>query len=546
MNDAVHSLETEDDAEAVDRLRADYDAAPYDSHSFPQSAPEQLAAIAYLFGLDTPEMSTARVLEIGCASGGNLIPFAVGHPQARVVGIDLSQVQIDEGRRRVQALGLTNLELQQGDIAGVDLSAVGRFDFIICHGVYSWVPETVQDAILSAFREWLVPNGVAYISYNAYPGWKAKEIVRDAMLMRSGGRTTPEEKVGYARGMIDFLEEVAPADSVLARVLADYKIVASRSKDYYLLHEELETFNSPCYFLEMLERAGEHGLAYLAEAQPSSMFAGNYGDKVAGPLLKECGHSQVLLEQYLDFVVNRPFRQTLLVHAERAPQIRYQLDHSRYRRLYFAAWMPPLAGETQLDDSQQEYGEAGATLFTTNPVVKAAVDVCTARWPWTLSRQELLDAVQTRLGAAGVEVAGDLEVGVDDLLDFLIVRGHARYRLDPVLPGSASTPLKLDEMVRRMAELTRGDSPPRTFNPWHETVQLSAMDSHVLPLLDGTHDRNALVEALVAAVREGLVSFERDGQPVTEDAEVRAEAEGYVDALPQRLAKMKLIAAGQT
>lgn len=222
--------------DAVDRLRADYDTAPYESHAFPQSAPGHLAAIAYLFGFAPPEVATARVLEIGCASGGNLIPFAAEHPQAHVVGIDLSQVQIDEGRRRVQVLGLENLELLQGDIAQMDLATLGQFDYIVSHGVYSWVPDNVQDAILSAFRKLLVPDGVAYISYNVYPGWKAKEIVRDAMLMRSGGRETPEERVAYARGMITFLEDVAPADSVLATVLADYKVIAASSKDYYLLH----------------------------------------------------------------------------------------------------------------------------------------------------------------------------------------------------------------------------------------------------------------------------------------------------------------------
>jgi SAM-dependent methyltransferase len=129
----------------------------------------------------------------------------------------------------VQVLGLENLELLQGDIARMDLATLGQFDYIVCHGVYSWVPDNVQDAILAAFRTLLVPDGVAYISYNVYPGWKAKEIVRDAMLMRSGGRETPGERVAYARGMITFLEDVAPADSVLARALADYKVIAASS-----------------------------------------------------------------------------------------------------------------------------------------------------------------------------------------------------------------------------------------------------------------------------------------------------------------------------
>jgi methyltransferase-like protein/SAM-dependent methyltransferase len=529
--------------EAIEKVRADYDAAPYDSHAFPESAPGRLAAIAYLFGLDTPELSSARVLEIGCAGGGNLIPFAAAHPQARAVGIDLSQRQIDQGRRRVQALRLDNMELLQGDIAGMDLATLGQFDFIISHGVYSWVPENVGEAVLSATGRLLAPEGVAYVSYNVYPGWKAKEIVRDAMLLFGGDPETPDEKVRHARGTVDFLEDVAPAESVLARALADYKAVGGNAGDYYLLHEELETFNLPCYFLEMLQRARAHGLAYLAEARPQTMFAGNYGTKIADALLKECGHSQVLLEQYLDFVVNRTFRQSLLVHAERTPQIRYQLDRSRYGRLYFAGWVPPADGETRLDDSRQEYGQPGATLVTADPGVKAALDALNARWPWTLSRQELVDAVQARLGSTGIEGAANLQVRIDDLLEVLILRGHVLYRLDPVLPEPAPTPARLDEPARRMAELTRGDADAATFNLWHETLLLSPVDRHLLPLLDGTRDRDALVDALLAIARGDLIRLQRDGKRISGEAELRDALAEHVDAMPQRLAAMKLLRA---
>jgi len=247
--DQTHASGDFDDA--IDRLRADYDTTPYTSNSFPQSAPGHLAAIAHLFGLETPEVSTARVLEIGCAAGGNLIPFAAAHPQAHVVGIDLSQVQVDQGSTRAQALGLNNLQLLAGDIARTDLEALGQFDFIIAHGVFSWVPAEVQEALLSTFRRLLAPEGVAYMSYNVYPGWKAKEIVRDAMLLASGDSVTPEEKVREARRMADFLEEVAPVDGVLARVLAMSRAHALGFGDSYLLHDELEAFNAPCYFYEI-------------------------------------------------------------------------------------------------------------------------------------------------------------------------------------------------------------------------------------------------------------------------------------------------------
>jgi len=169
---SLHTASDPDDA--VDQLRAAYDLTPYCSNSFPQSAPGQLAAIAHLFGLEAAEVATSRVVEIGCAAGGNLIPFAAAHPQARVVGVDLSQVQIDHGRRRVQALNLDNLRLIAGDIARMNLAELGQFDFVIAHGVYSWVPTEVQEALLSAFRRLLVPEGITYISYNVYPGWKSK------------------------------------------------------------------------------------------------------------------------------------------------------------------------------------------------------------------------------------------------------------------------------------------------------------------------------------------------------------------------------------
>jgi SAM-dependent methyltransferase len=515
---------------AIDQLRADYDATPYTSNSFPQSAPGLLAAIACLFGLDTPDVATARVLEIGCAGGGNLIPFAAAHPRARVVGIDLSQVQVDQGRTRAQALGLENLELVAGDIAKLDLAALGQFDFVIAHGVYSWVPPEVQDALLAAFRTALAPQGVAYLSYNVYPGWKSKEILRDAMLLASGGSTSPEQKVRDARGMVDFLEEVSSADSAMARIIADSKAHALGFADSYLLHDELETFNAPCYFYEMLGRAGTHGLAYLAEAHPEAMVPANYGPKVAEYLLQKCGGVQVLVEQYLDFVADRTFRETLFVHAERAQQIRYNPDPTRFARFHIAAWAPPVDGETRLDNSRQEFEQSdGATLFTNDPGVKAALDALSARWPWTLSRQELSDAVHARLVSAGLSPSDSIPDLVDNLMGVLILQGQARCRLHPVLPEPVTGPLRIDEAARRMVELTGREGQASTFDVWHETHMLSSLDRLVLPLLDGTRDRDALLDTLLAAVRDQSIAMEHD-----------AVAE-YVDALPGHLEELKLL-----
>jgi methyltransferase-like protein/2-polyprenyl-3-methyl-5-hydroxy-6-metoxy-1,4-benzoquinol methylase len=531
---------------ALDRLRASYDEAPYESYAHARSAPGQLAAIAWLFGLDTPEVDTARVLEVGCAAAGNLIPFAAMHPRASAVGIDLAPVHVAQGRERVRALGLDNVELLDGDITQVDLSSRGPFDFIICHGVYSWVPDDVQDAILAVCSSLLADTGVAYVSYNTYPGWKAKEIVRDAMLLSVDDAASPPEKVARARRMVEFLHDVAQPDSVLARAVADHRAMASVSGDYYLLHEELESFNAPCYFRDFVHRARAHGLEYLAEAQPENMFARNYGPLAVDHLLKGHGRDHVLVEQHLDFVVNRSYRQTLLVKAARAERISRTVDRNRNRRLHVAARLQPITGSTLLDHSNQRYGADGvAAIVAYDPAVKAAIDALSARWPWTCSWQELRAAVHARLARAGVEAPADVDVRIDGLMEVLITRGLARYRLDPVCPRPTSTPVRLDESVRRTAELIRDDGEAFVFNHWHESVPLSALDRHLLPLLDGNHDRDALLDAMVDLVRQNVIRIERDDEEVVDVAEVRDVLAGEVDAMPRRLVELKLLRIGE-
>lgn len=123
----------------------------------------------------------------------------------------------------------------------------------------------------------------------------------------------------------------------------------------------------------------------------------------------------------------------------------------------------------------------------------------------------------------------------------MILQGQARCRLDPVLPEAAPALLRLDETARRMAELTRTNIDASTFNRWHETHLLSPIDRHLLPLLDGTRDRDALVEALVAIARKDLIPIERDGKQLSGEAELHDALAEHVDALPQHLAEMKLL-----
>ncbi len=191
-------------AEAVNT----YDEVPYASLPFPDTHPDRLATVARLFGLNPPDISHCRVLELGCASGGNIMPMAELLPDSTFVGIDLSRRQIDAGQEQLKELNLSNVELRHASILDVD-DSYGKFDYIICHGVYSWVPDTVQDKILAVCKQNLNPTGIAYISYNTLPGWHMRGMVRDMMRYHAGRFDDARSRIGQARALLDFLVKAA-------------------------------------------------------------------------------------------------------------------------------------------------------------------------------------------------------------------------------------------------------------------------------------------------------------------------------------------------
>jgi SAM-dependent methyltransferase len=301
-----------------------YEQTPYPRLSYFQCHPDPLAAIGILLGLEPAPVTACRVLELGCASGGNLIPMAESLPGSRFVGFDLSPGQIDDARRSAAALGLTNIEFQCLDVREAVAAGLGEFDYVIAHGLYSWVPADARDALLSVCRHCLAPHGIAYVSYNTYPGWHMLRGLREMMLYHTRGAEDPAERAAKARGLIDFLVSAVgeEAQAGYGALVHAYKGFLEKERerlgeyhDGALLHDELEDVNEPVYFHEFIEHAGRHGLLYLSEVDLRSVMVTNFPPAV-GQALMGLAHDLISLEQYMDFIRNRQFRQTLLCRAE--------------------------------------------------------------------------------------------------------------------------------------------------------------------------------------------------------------------------------------
>ena len=371
-------------------LRASYDSVPYESHPFVQSHPDRLATIGTLFGM-SPRLDAARVLEIGCASGGNLLPMAATLREWQFVGIDFSQVQIDRGLDDLRALALPNARLIAMDLLDLD-SALGTFDYIIAHGVLSWVPRRVQDKLFDACARHLAPAGIAYISYNTLPGWSTRRTVRDAMRFHTRDVRDAHGRVQLARAVLDFLARHAPTDNpaYAAMLRAENEEVQAKA-DYYVFHEHLEEVNEAFHFHEVIERAGAVGLKYLGEASFRTMLPHDIlpaGQQALGMIAPDL----VGREQLLDFLRHRTFRQTLLVHD--ATELQRKVSPLRITSLYVASRARAERAPGASDASGTYTLPDGTRGTVAGAIAHAALAALADVWPMSLRFATLLERAQ--------------------------------------------------------------------------------------------------------------------------------------------------------
>ena len=290
-----------------------YDTLVYPGFALTQAHPDRLATLATLFGMTPTDVSHCRVLELGCGDGVNLIGVALELPEATCVGVDLAAAGIKKGQAIVHELGLKNITLQQYDIMDIGRD-FGQFDFIIAHGVYSWVPASVRDKILTICKENLAENGVAYVSYNTYPGCHLRDMMRNMMLYHVRDFPDPQQQIDESRALMRFLVDAGMGNEQYQKSLhKELESILVRS-DHGFFHDDLGEINTPVYFHQFIEHATRHGLQYLSEADFVEIQIGVCPPK-AVEVLKQISSNRIAQEQYMDFLKGRRFRQTLLCHA---------------------------------------------------------------------------------------------------------------------------------------------------------------------------------------------------------------------------------------
>lgn len=475
-----------------------YDLVRYAGKPFRQTHPDRLASMAILFGMEPAPAERCRVLELGCGDGGNLIPMAFESPNSEYVGIDLAAGGIHAGREVIGALGLSNIRLDQMDIldAGTEL---GTFDYVIAHGLYSWAPEAVRDKLMAMAGGHLAPQGVAYVSYNALPGCRIREMFRDMVLIHTAQWTEPEARLEGAREFLECAESAQESRGEMGLYLKSQARLLKEKPRAVLFHDEMGEIYYPVYFRDFVAHAARHGLRFLAEANYGDMLPGDLPPRAIALAERCSGGDRVVREQYFDFFKNRAFRQTLLCRAEVA--VAEGPLAERVRRLYVSSRAKPVEGGFDVrSDVAVEFRTArGASMTAAHPMIKAAMLAMGRPWPEALSFEELLAAMETLVG-----VSPQLDAVADFLLKAYgsgLVEFHARR---PQCVARVSEFPVASDLARWQAARSE-----LIVSAHHTGIEATGeVERRLIALLDGTRDVAMLARELrsPAPVPEGPVA----------------------------------------
>lgn len=422
-----------------------YDTMPYPSKFFLQTHPDRLATIGTLFGMNAPDVKTCRILELGCGNGSNLIAHGFNLPTAHFVGIDLAETHIIEGKQAAADLNLKNVELLQGDVTEMSVEEFGKFDYIIAHGLFSWIPEFVQAKVLSLYREMLTENGIGYISYNALPGARLREMVRDMMRFHTEDISDPLEKVGSAISFLSLLAENTTEKKTFKPVLENELERHFRHDAADIFHDDLGDFYQPFYFQEFAELLKENDLQFLSEAEFHAMSTNSFPPDVREFLAQI--NDIIKREQYADFFRGRVFRQTLFCRAEvelnrqTAPEI---LD----KFLVSSSLRPASASFSAASPNVEKFvGAKGVGIEINHPLTKAALSMVGEIWGRAAAFPELLEKANEDLKLEDFEAQADTTRAIL----FQIISGTDLIELHLFQPEGntkASKKPKINELAR--------------------------------------------------------------------------------------------------
>jgi SAM-dependent methyltransferase len=450
------------------RSRSAYDETPYPTAPYPPAHPDSLAAVAHLHGLSYAEPSAARYVDLGCGDGGNLLAVASSLPETSCAGVDASAAAIGRGRTLRSAAGLERVELRRGDLGDRGaLADLGPADYVVLHGVWSWVAEDAREAALVGAAGLLAPDGVLLVSYNALPGWHLLEATR-ALARRNDARGPagdPAARAAAARKAVELAARLHARDDAYGRLLAEAAERYAQVDPAVLVHDDLADTCEAFALEEVVARAEEHGLRYLGEALAEQWWQWRLPHAGGEQVRRAAGADAVARQQWADLASGTAHKATLFVRTKAQPSA--EIDPERALDLFAAAPLDPPPDRPEEPEALRAF--AGAMGLEALPVRELA-----------------------RRAAIKEETAARAALQ-------LTAEGRATLHVHPLaFAQEAGERPRVSALAR--AQVAMGE-PAATLR--HAPLRLDeSLGPLLVSLLDGTRDRQDLAGAIAARAPE--------------------------------------------
>jgi len=285
----------------------------YARHFDEDLSPSRLRLAAALNGFPTPSADTFDYCELGCAHGDTMNVLAAANPRARFVGVDFNAEHIASAKLSADGGALENVRFLERDFEALRADDFPELDFVVAHGVLSWVGPEKRRAILDFVSSRLKPGGLFYVSYNAMPGWAAVEPLRQLLVSRTlgvAGDTSERARqaVAFAKQMHDAGAAYFVQNPAAKEMLATMEALGGE----YVAHEYLNAHWAPMYFAHV---AWEMTTADLHFVGQLPLFL-NYRDLAVPPLVRTLFEKVVdraTYESLKDYAINEFFRRDVYV-----------------------------------------------------------------------------------------------------------------------------------------------------------------------------------------------------------------------------------------
>jgi methyltransferase-like protein/ubiquinone/menaquinone biosynthesis C-methylase UbiE len=505
-----------------------YDVMPYPSKFFLQTHPDRLASLATLFGMKPAKVETCRVLELGCGNGSNLISHAFNLPDAKFVGVDLAENHILDAKRSAEELKLQNTEFYQMDVLEMSVENFGQFDFVIAHGLFSWVPDFVRDKVLALYGDFLNESGVGYISYNAFPGAHHRQMVQKMMRFHSKHFDEPLEKVGKSISFLAFLSENATEKEIFAPILKSELKRHFEHDAADIFHDDLSDINQPFYFHEFAELLRKNNLQYLAEAELHAM--GTQSLSAEAREFIESLDDIIEKEQYLDFFRGRIFRQTLFCREE--IELNRNPEPSAMNKFLVASSIRPQSQKPDLATQKVEkfVGMKSVGIEIDHPLTKAALVHLGQIWGRAVPFGELLQKAKETVTGQGFKTQNwNEQFHITSAIFLQICRGTGLIELhlfQPVAVAAVSEKPKVNTLA--IWQLSQANNVLTLLNL--DVKIEDEISRHLLETCDGTRRR----DQILTEMRE----FIEQSEDVEDKATLLKDLPVWLDESLAQLAKL--------